>query len=103
MRVTFDQESADRHRNRVSATSSSLGQAASKVTGRDVSAGFGIMCSFLAADFVDVASAVDEALRTTRGRVDSSASALGQGVTDMAGVDDDAAAGFSHLTNAIPQ
>lgn len=103
MRVTFDQGTADRHRNNVMGTSGDLAQAASSVAGQDISAGFGIMCSFLAPNFLDVASAVDEALRVTRDRVDTISGALGEGVTSLRQVDDDAAAGFSHLTNAIPQ
>ncbi len=70
------------------------------VAGQDISAGFGIMCSFLAPNFLDVASAVDEALRVTRDRGDTISGALGEGVTSLRQVDDDAAAGFFHLTNA---
>lgn len=101
MQVRFDAGVASAHASKATGRADSLTGLTSGVGAQDISAAYGVMCQFLAPDFMSMAGAMDEALESVRSHISSAAGALTSGTQDMAEVDVDAGASFENLQGNV--
>lgn len=101
MQVRFDAGVASAHASKATGRADSLTGLTSGAGAQDISAAYGVMCQFLAPDFMSMADAMDEALDGVRSRISSAAGGLTAGTQDMADVDADAGAGFENLQGNV--
>ena len=101
MQVRFDAGVASAHASKATGRADSLTGLTSGAGAQDISAAYGVMCQFLAPNFMDMADAMDEALESVRSQIASAASGLTSGTQNMADVDVETDTDFGNLRGNV--
>lgn len=89
--LIFDADTATQHVSRVTSETTGLTGVVSGAASTDISKAFGIMCSFIATDFMAMADAVTDGLATVQSNLEKANQAMTTTIASF--VEDDATSG----------